>query len=134
MIKAIKNKIMQHKKSGWVIPFIVAVFAPQKSHADIVNGFVLRNPLGANMNIYTFVGNILNFVVKIGTVVVIFMIIYSGFLFIKAQGDSTEISSAKQTFYWTVIGGVVLIGARALAGVVCNTAASLTSGITCTGF
>jgi hypothetical protein len=52
-------------------------------------------------------------------------------LFVKAQGDSGAISEAKDTFTWTVIGGVVLIGAQVIAGVVCRTAVQLGAQIAC---
>lgn len=128
-----KHISLKSIKKSWVYLFLVTTFAPYFVNADSTNGLIFKNPLGTGSNIYTFVYNILDFVVKVGTVIVIFMVIYSGFLFIKAQGDSSAISEAKQTFFWTVIGGVVLIGARALASVVCNTAASLATGITCSG-
>lgn len=129
-----KKTFKKHKMKSWILPFLSAVLLPNICRAaGSARPLIIENPLGVDKNIYTFVYSILDFVVKVGTVVVIFMVIYSGFLFVKAQGDSSGISDAKNTFYWTVIGGVVLIGARALARVVCNTAASLASGITCPG-
>lgn len=102
------------------------------AHAEISSGgFIFENPISRGSNIYAFVNSIMDFVIKIGTVVVIFMVIYSGFLFVKAQGDSGAISEAKDTFFWTVIGGVVLIGAKVLATVICNTAVGLGAAIQC---
>jgi len=112
---------------------VMMVLCPQLLFAATATNpnLVFDNPIKTGNDIYAFVNAILNFVVKIGTVAVIFMIIYSGFLFVKAQGDEGAISDAKSTFFWTVIGGVVLIGARVLAGVVCNTAAGLGAAVRC---
>ncbi len=68
---------------------------------------------------------ILKIIVEIGTVVSVFMIIYSGFLFVKAQGNPAEISKAKSAFYTAVIGMVVLLGAQAIAMVITSTISQL---------
>ncbi len=99
--------------------------------ANESTGFIFDNPISKGTNIFALVHAILDFVVKIGTIAVIFMVIYSGFLFVKAQGDSGAIIAAKDTFFWTVIGGVVLIGAKVLATVICNTAVGLGATIQC---
>jgi hypothetical protein len=91
-------------------------------------GFIIQNPIlkgNSKATLFELVTVILDFVMKIGLIIVICAVVYSGFLFIKAQGDEGEITTAKKTFYWSVIGGVVLLGAKVLAGVVCRTALSL---------
>lgn len=42
-------------------------------------------------------------------------IIWSGFLFVSAGGSEDKIKKAKQTFFWTIIGTVVVVGATYLA-------------------
>jgi heme/copper-type cytochrome/quinol oxidase subunit 2 len=88
------------------------------------------NPIKEN-NIYGLIKSILDFVVKIGAVVVVFYIIYAGFLFVTAQGNEEKISSAKKAFLWTVIGALILLGAMTLSGVVCNTANQLGANVSC---
>ncbi len=95
------------------------------------SGPIFKNPISKGDDIYVLVKSLLDVVVKVGTYIVIVMVIYSGFLFVKAQGNESAISEAKNTFLWTVIGGVVLIGASVLAGVVCNTAAGLGAAVNC---
>ena len=88
------------------------------------------NPI-KQTDIYGFIKTVLDFVVKIGAVVVVFYIIYSGFLFVTAQGNEDSISKAKKSFMWTVIGGLILLGAMTLSGVVCNTAQQLGANVSC---
>jgi hypothetical protein len=82
------------------------------------------NPIKA-VSIEALIADLLQFVTKLGAAVVVMMVIYSGFLFVKAQGDPAELEKAKKTFLWTVIGGVILLGAAALAEVIKNTARDL---------
>lgn len=111
--------------------YALMIIVPIQVFAQNFDGpLVFDNPVlgGARTDIFPLIAEILQFVVKVGTVIVIFMVIYSGFLFVKAQGESGKIDEAKNTFFWTVIGGIVLIGAEVLAGVICTTAAGLADG------
>lgn len=92
---------------------------------------LFENPISGIKDIYSLIYAILDFIAKAGSIVVIVMIIYSGFLFVKAQGNESEISKAKETFFWSVIGAIILLGAKALALVVCNTANGLGAGVSC---
>lgn len=60
-------------------------------------------------------------VVKVGFYIVVFFIIYAGFLFVTARGDTTKLEKAKTTFLYTVIGAAILLGATVLATVIKNT-------------
>lgn len=89
-------------------------------------GFIIKNPIGSKTNnILSLVGAVLDFVTQIGTIIVVLALIYSGYCFIKANGDEGAITKAKKIFFYTVIGGIVLIGARALGIIICQTAVSL---------
>lgn len=83
----------------------------------------LINPLntgGANCSttgtcVSAFLANILALVVRIGTVVVILMLVYVGFLFVTARGEPGKITSARQALLWTIVGALILLGAQAIA-------------------
>ena len=84
---------------------------------------VFQNPLkGTTGSIPQLINNIFDAVIQIALVFIIFAIIYSGFLFVKAQGNPEKLSEAKRIFLYTIIGGVILLGASAITEVVCNTA------------
>lgn len=83
-------------------------------------GVGLQNPLKFN-TVAEFVNAILNIVVAIGSPIVLFFLIYAGFLFVTARGNETRLDTAKRVFLWTVIGGIVLLGAQALSAVIQNT-------------
>lgn len=82
----------------------------------------IHNPLKNIDTLNGLIVKILNIILTIGVPFVALMIIYSGFLFVKAQGDPKELGTAKSTLLWTLIGGTILLSAwiiaKALAGTV----------------
>jgi len=58
---------------------------------------------------------ILNTVVTIMFPIIVLMIVYTGFLFVSAQGNPTKLASARQALKWTLIGALVVLGAKALS-------------------
>lgn len=65
-------------------------------------------------------------VMPIGAVVVVLFIIYSGYLFVVAQGNPAKLEEAKRAFLYSCIGAVVLLGAWAIAQVIQNTVDQIT--------
>jgi hypothetical protein len=93
-------------------------------------GVKITSPL-EKLNIQDIITAVLSFIVKVGTVIAVFFVIYSGFLFVTAQGDESKISKAKTTLFGVVIGALILIGAEVLSEVICNTANQLGAGASC---
>lgn len=62
-----------------------------------------------------FLNNILSFVIEIGTIIVILMLVFVGYKFVAAQGSDTKITEARQMLLWTVIGALILLGAKAIS-------------------
>ncbi len=83
----------------------------------------INNPLaGSGINtINDFIKVLLEGALKIGIPLIALAIIYSGFLFVKAQGNSEEISKAKNALLYTVIGAAVLLGSWAIAQLITET-------------
>jgi hypothetical protein len=78
---------------------------------------LLQNPLQAAgiENIPQFVEAILNIALKIGVPLIALAIIYSGFLFVAAQGNPDKLKKARQAFLWTMVGAAILLAAVAIA-------------------
>ena len=99
------------------------------------SGSGLINPLGSN-SLWALVSQVLTFVIRIGAIVIVFMLVYVGFKFVTARGEPAGISSARNALLWTIVGALILLGAKAISLGICATAASLsTSGaISCPVF
>jgi len=75
----------------------------------------LINPLGDSASLETLLADILKFVVQIGSIVVILMLVYDGYLFVVARGNETKVTEARNALLWTVVGALILIGSEAIA-------------------
>ena len=53
---------------------------------------------------------------------VVLAIIYSGFMFLMAQGNEQKLKTAKTNFLWVIIGVAVLLGAKIISEVLKATA------------
>ena len=84
----------------------------------------LNNPLNAP-DLQTLLNEVLSYVIVLGSILLTIMLVYVGFKFVTAQGNPEAVSSAKTMLLWTVIGGVLLLGAKAIAIVITSTASSL---------
>ncbi len=88
----------------------------------------LVNPLGAGTSLPILLTDILQFFVKIGAVVVVFMLVYIGFLFVTAQGEPGKITKAREALMWTIVGALILLGAEAIAQGISATVQALSVG------
>ncbi len=66
-------------------------------------------------DLFTLLVKILNAAVYILFPFIVLMIVYTGFLFVTAQGNATKISQAREALVWTVVGALVVLGAKPIA-------------------
>ena len=89
-----------------------------------VRAAVLTNPLKAN----TFAEVVQGFakiLTQVGVPLAAIFLIYAGFLFVSARGDEKQLETAKKTFWWTVVGTALLVGAYAIATAIVDFAEKL---------
>lgn len=91
-------------------------------------GVSLENPLQGQGDLPSFLSSILAFVVRIGAIVVVVMLVFVGFKFVTAQGNESELTKAKSMLLWTLIGGLVLLGAQAISLGIQATVNALSTG------
>lgn len=88
-------------------------------------GNTIKNPIAAS-DFNALLVSLLKIATEIGSIVVVFMIIYCGFLFVTAQGNEEKLTTAKRALTWTLIGAAILLGANAIALAVKGTVTSIT--------
>lgn len=103
--------------AGFVMAVLVSVSVVS---AQGTGPFSVQNPIKAN-SIQDLIFQLADIVLTIAVPVSILLLIYSGFLFVKARGNESEITEAKDTFKWTIIGIAVLFGARFLSEIIRGT-------------
>ncbi|HEY0010435.1 MAG TPA: pilin [Candidatus Paceibacterota bacterium] len=85
---------------------------------------MLTNPLKVD-SIEELLDIVLKAVVRIGSIILVLALVWVGFLFVAARGNPEGVSKARTAFFWTIIGGLILLGATAISGVIQSTAKSL---------
>lgn len=107
-----------------LLSFLLPVFLVQAQASTCDPAKELCNPISST-SINDLIRNILQFVIRIGIPIIALAIIYSGFLFVAARGNSEKLGEAKKTLIYTLIGAVILLGAWAIAQLISDTVLSL---------
>jgi hypothetical protein len=74
-----------------------------------------------------FIKTLLTGILKIGIPIVALAIIYCGFLFVEARGNTEKLTKAKSALLYTLIGSAILLGSWAIAELISNTILSVSS-------
>lgn len=76
----------------------------------------IENPLSSEIDsIPKFIQAVIKIVLTVGVPIVVLAIIYTGFLFVQAQGNSEKLTKAKDSLLYTLIGAALLLGAFVIA-------------------
>lgn len=85
----------------------------------------IQNPLTNTGTLEGLIAAFMAAIVQVGAIFLVLALVYVGFLFAQAQGKEDKIKQARNALMWTVVGGIVLLGASAIAEIVKNTAEQL---------
>lgn len=105
-----------------IVLFLAERASAEESGPGLPGGLI--NPLEAK-NIETLLLNILDILLTFALPIILFFIVYSGFKFVTAQGNATKVGEARSAFMWAVVGGVIILGANVLVGVIKETVEAL---------
>jgi len=92
------------------------------------NSGQLCNPLR-----YTNVTDLVVYIVKdilvglIAPIVITLALLWSGFMFVTAQGNDTKLAQAKTNLLYVLVGGAILLGAYIILEIVTNTVGQITA-------
>jgi len=88
------------------------------------------NPLGPKItDIPSFIRELINVVLVVGIPIVALFIIYTGFLFVTAQGNPEKLTKAKSALLYTLIGAALLLGAFVIAQAIGSTVDNIKKGV-----
>jgi hypothetical protein len=89
-------------------------------------GVSLPNPLSGTGTIYQLIERIFNeIILPIGGVIAVMAFVYTGFLYVTAQGNTTKIATAHRALLYTSVGTAILLGAWVIATMIRTTIESL---------
>ncbi|MFA6536347.1 MAG: hypothetical protein WC250_00845 [Candidatus Paceibacterota bacterium] len=130
MNQAVKNFFWLAVVTVLTLPLSVLAEDRGSGGGDIGSGLPcpqgqICNPLQAG-SLFNFLKEVLDGVLRFGTIIVVLAIIYSGFLFVKAQGNDEELKKAKETFQNVMIGAAILLGSWVIAQIIQATINTIT--------
>jgi hypothetical protein len=85
----------------------------------------LCNPLTGVDSLDGLLGKILDIVLIMAVPVLTMAFIWAGFLYVVAQGNPEKIKKANNVMFWTVIGAMLIIGAKVIQALVTATIGGL---------
>lgn len=105
--------------------FLFISFLPLTLSAQ--GAFWYENPItyGGITTIPELLLALVDLVFLIGVPIIVMCIIYSGFLFVTSGDNESQVTKARFVFMWTLVGALVLLGAKAIALAVQTTVLSL---------
>ena len=89
-------------------------------------GAVIPNPLG-DITLTGLFETLLEILLIFAIPIVAFFIIYAGFLYVTARGNTETITKAHRALLYAVIGGVLILGGNVLIEVIGGTVDSITN-------
>lgn len=84
----------------------------------------LCNPLGSS-SVYDFLMKIIDIILVFAVPIIVFFIMYAGFMYVMARGEPGKLEDARKALTWTVIGGVIVLGAKLVFEVIEGTVNAL---------
>ncbi len=84
----------------------------------------LQNPLNVS-GVSDFVALVLKVMVMVALPIITLFIVYSGFLFISAQGNEEKLGKAKTNLLYVLIGSILILGAWVIATMIGGTVSQI---------
>lgn len=105
---------------GYFVLLSTPVFISIKAEATEVKTSI-ENPLPNIDTVPKFITALIKVVLYVGVPIVALAIIYTGFLFVSAQGKPEKLTTAKKALVYTLIGAALLLGAFIIANAIVST-------------
>lgn len=103
-----------------------ALFLSVLASAEIVSAQnqTLQNPLNVG-GVADFVALVLRVMVMVALPIITLFIVYSGFLFVSAQGNQERLGDAKRNLLYVLIGSILILGAWVIATLIGGTVSQI---------
>jgi len=79
----------------------------------------LENPLAVS-SLEQLLEALISVVIILATPVIVFFVIYAGFLYVTARGNAEQVTQANRALTYAIIGAVIILGAFAITTIVKN--------------
>jgi hypothetical protein len=97
--------------------FVSTAFADGTTPPSTID-ITLPNPIGATQSIPTLIGRAFTGLVWVAAFVAPIFIVWGAFQILTSAGNSEKLASGKKTILYTVIGFLVVLGAKGIVDIV----------------
>jgi hypothetical protein len=81
----------------------------------------IDNPLSNSIKTIPDLINVIVQIIRpVAIAFLVLAIMYTGYLFVMAQGKAEEIATARKALFWTMLGGLIILSATAITAVFQN--------------
>lgn len=94
-----------------------ALVLPANASADSGISFNIVNQIKVG-TVEDLLVALLNIFIIVATPIIVLFIIYAGFLYVTAQGNAQQVQQATRALTYAIIGGVIVLGAVAISGII----------------
>ncbi len=101
-----------------LVPAIISFFGGASIAFAQTQG--LDNPLQFH-DIPSFIAGALKALVVVALPIITLFIVISGFMFVMARGNESQLNNAKKNFFYVIIGAILILGAWVLATLIGGT-------------
>lgn len=125
-IQDVKENIRKAAQIG-AGTLLLLLLLPQRLFADPCTDPTvpkLCNPIKFP-NFIAFSLELVNIAIQYGALLIVFFIVFAGFKFVTAQGNSEKVSEARKMLTWIVVGAFVLLGVYVIKAAICGTVQQL---------
>ncbi len=105
--------------------FVLPLISASQGGGASGGGSGIQNPLKFG-TFSAFLTELLNIIIIIAVPIVVLAVIYAGFLFVTAQGNEEKLKKAKHAIVWTLIGALLILGAKVVADAIQGTVSEFT--------
>jgi hypothetical protein len=91
------------------------------------SSITLTNPIKSD-TLAGLLSDILSIIIQIGIPIIVIMVIFTGFTFVMARGNPSELGKARTALLGVLVGSAIVIGAYAISSAIKNTVCQLQSG------
>lgn len=121
-VKSILKNILLFTIINIVVPINAALAQPGAASGS--GDSSLRNPLG-DKTLTALLSDIFDVITVFAVPLIVFMIIYAGFMYVTAQGNESKVSQAHKALTYAIIGGVIILTAEIILQVIQGTVDAL---------
>lgn len=95
--------------------------AEEKAAPFVATTETFNNPISKISSLRGLLIALLEAVLVLAIPVIAFFIIYAGFLYVTARGRAEQVTAANKALLWSVVGGVIILGAFVIINIISGT-------------